>query len=673
MINSIKLKNFRKHTDLNLDFASGFSLFRADNEAGKSTVVEAICYALLGSKALRSSIDSTVTHGSNVSTLKVEISLTVEGSAIRITRTKGAAEMFVDGELSCTGQADVSAAVCKLLGVEPKHLTSLMVAEQGGIRGLLSEGALADKTINSLANLDGLDVLIEHVQKKYDLPPSRFSQQQIDELNDKLAQPSVEAPSQEALQAAIKNEARAAATLKAATDEHAALDVQGATAAIAQHKQAVEHNARSASLKAKADAMAKPQAPEQDRDRVIELRLAVEREKEVASLVVTYQDAPPTPATFVSAEVFHANLEQSLAHLRELQGKEQALRSQLQIAAALRIDETTCKLCGKDVGDVPEVVERNAASAQKTQKLQVELDALRLELTHAIQAAQEQEKQAQLARRARKYVHPWVAQGTIPETYRWEGAAPVASPSRLAEMKELTAQWAAYDEELAEWQEFQRNYATVELLPVLDVSWADALLAQSKALAAQTSEKRSALDSARSAMKLEADNYNNLRMAHEKSQALRQAWREQKATLEISRDASRKVEALVKKLRDLRPVLATKVWTAVLASISHFFSQVRSAPSPVTRDEDGFKVDGLSIAALSGSTLDALGLSLRLALLRVFCPAANWVILDEAAAACDVERELAMLGMLKSAGFEQVLLVSHSDAGDAVADQLVSF
>jgi hypothetical protein len=64
---------------------------------------------------------------------------------------------------------------------------------------------------------------------------------------------------------------------------------------------------------------------------------------------------------------------------------------------------------------------------------------------------------------------------------------------------------------------------------------------------------------------------------------------------------------LVKKLRAIRPVIANKLWNTVLASVSVMFSQMRREESWVTKEKDGFKVNGQSVESLSGSTLDLLG------------------------------------------------------------------
>jgi ABC-type transport system involved in cytochrome bd biosynthesis fused ATPase/permease subunit len=118
-------------------------------------------------------------------------------------------------------------------------------------------------------------------------------------------------------------------------------------------------------------------------------------------------------------------------------------------------------------------------------------------------------------------------------------------------------------------------------------------------------------------------------------------------------------------------VIANKLWGSVLAGVGSYFSQIRGERSVVSRTEDGFTVNGSGVAGLSGSTLDALGLAIRLALVKTFMPTVGFISLDEPAAACDEQRELAMLGVIAAAGFDQVILVTHSDAPEALAQNLV--
>ena len=129
--------------------------------------------------------------------------------------------------------------------------------------------------------------------------------------------------------------------------------------------------------------------------------------------------------------------------------------------------------------------------------------------------------------------------------------------------------------------------------------------------------------------------------------------------------------ALLKAVRSARPVIADKLWSLVLGAVSRYFSEMRGSRSLVTKTADGFVVDGHSAATLSGSTLDILGLAVRVALVKTFVPHAALLVLDEPTAAMDVERTAITLGFLAKTGFRQTIIVSHEEATEAVADNLI--
>lgn len=63
MLVSVELKNFRQHKNLTVKFTNGLQLLRGANEAGKSSVIEAVLYALYGTKSLRGTLGDTATWG----------------------------------------------------------------------------------------------------------------------------------------------------------------------------------------------------------------------------------------------------------------------------------------------------------------------------------------------------------------------------------------------------------------------------------------------------------------------------------------------------------------------------------------------------------------------------------------------------------------------------------
>jgi len=82
-------------------------------------------------------------------------------------------------------------------------------------------------------------------------------------------------------------------------------------------------------------------------------------------------------------------------------------------------------------------------------------------------------------------------------------------------------------------------------------------------------------------------------------------------------------------------------------------------------------VDGKPAEALSGSTLDSLGLAIRIALGKTFLPSVDFLMLDEPGSGMDEERETAMLGVLATCNYSQVLVVTHSELADTFATSVV--
>ncbi len=129
---------------------------------------------------------------------------------------------------------------------------------------------------------------------------------------------------------------------------------------------------------------------------------------------------------------------------------------------------------------------------------------------------------------------------------------------------------------------------------------------------------------------------------------------------------------LLKKMRAIKPSVTDYLWSSVLAAVSQFFTQLRGEASVVTKDSDGFKVNGSSVKSLSGSTLDVLALAIRVALTKTFIPNTSLLCLDEPGSGCDRDRMASMLGFLSSVGFRQVILASHDELSESVADRVIN-
>jgi exonuclease SbcC len=96
-INSIRLQNFRQHADTYLEFDSGLTGIVGDNGTGKSTILEAIAWALYGNPAARGRRDSIRwLRAPTGATVRVELDFELGGHVYRVIRRLTSAELYLD-------------------------------------------------------------------------------------------------------------------------------------------------------------------------------------------------------------------------------------------------------------------------------------------------------------------------------------------------------------------------------------------------------------------------------------------------------------------------------------------------------------------------------------------------------------------------------------------------
>ena len=74
MITSIELGDFLAHTNTSLDFDNGVTVFVGHNGAGKSSIIDAITFALFGQHT-RKSNKGLIKRGSNQGFAKINFSV----------------------------------------------------------------------------------------------------------------------------------------------------------------------------------------------------------------------------------------------------------------------------------------------------------------------------------------------------------------------------------------------------------------------------------------------------------------------------------------------------------------------------------------------------------------------------------------------------------------------
>lgn len=707
MIKHIKLTNFQKHRDTEVSFLPGLTTLRGANEAGKSTLLRGIAYALFGAKVLGQPLEDVVTWGEPLNSLKVQLDITIDKVDYRITRSKSGAEVRYDGG-SVTGQVETTKFLCSKLGISQDLANYLMVSNQSQIRGALQDGAVAtSKLIERLARFDKLDQVIELIQTHLPVGNVKLLEVPLEEEKKREKELQDKAKSKEDLQTLIQRVRELEEQAFSLSTRKEELQDQCRTLRIKVKEEerlvsditALEKNIAlvQGNLKSVEDDLQALQRPDGNAQaitqRIEELTAQVATAEHAQKLFHAYQQVQPLLGDGVADEIAQNNtlqeIKEEVQHLLDKQSNLKAGISQLDSRiVVLEKDLTmgTCTFCGKDFSDVAEVKARNEQTKQKIAAAQKEMQGKKLELEEVRAEVETLSRLIQQCQQRREELLPYKALLEISEwasaAAAWKGEAPqpVDTKATQAEITRLRRQRAAIEE-------FDRNSVELRKNKELYEERLADLNVEVEKLRSQVSPD----DHEQELKKLQGellqvsqqyeevhpdlvDACSALDEAKAQAQSLKEQLKyckERQQTLQEGIKRTAKSNELLKAVRSARPVIADKMWNAVLHTVSSYFSQMRGQPSVVSRTADGFLVDGHSVAGLSGSTLDILGLAIRVALVRTFLPASPFLVLDEPAAACDITRTQAMLGFLATTEFEQIIACSHDEVSESVADNVV--
>lgn len=677
MINQLTLNNYRSYTERTFNFTEGINVLRGVSEAGKSTILEAIAYALFGTDALNETLADVVTYDTPVSKLKVAMDFTFNGVAYHIERSNAGAELTY-GEEIVTGKRETRVFVERLLNCSVKMAKAIMIADQNAVRGVLDDGnTAAGGLVETLADLRIIDGIVDKIQTQLPSGNTKSMLEQLDVLRSLKIE--LQPPSRDAVEAAQNKLDRAVAQLlplQAAVDVStpkfvAAVDLL-AQAAEAQ-KEAQRVKVRRVALKEQAE-MPKPLSFTQED--VDQARLAASNVELAKAQHRAWNTKFPKCAHTWEGTLASLTdeLAKKRAELKQIKATRTANREALIRTKAMRINDGICSLCDMDISTMPEVARKNAGIDSEVHRLSlaVEEDERQiLELVEELLALEEVEGVTSRVCLMADTAYWDLPAGMLPPTPMWKGAEPLPI-GEAPDVKDMVQQLKTYEFRVNRAELAQQTLDELEDVEIPDTAQAaldrDAYLEAEKAVKLadeQVRECRSALRDAESDYKVAAAVFERDQRKAEESMAMIDSMSATVADMEANNE-------LIKKLRAARPEIASKLWSIVLGSITHYFTQIRCRPAVVTKDSDAFKVNGRPVSGLSGSTKDALGLAIRVALARVFLPSIPMLLVDEPFSGASADRELAGLGMLSSCGFEQVILVTHSELADSIATNMVA-
>lgn len=699
MLKKAKLQNFRKHTALDVVFTDGLNIIRAANEGGKTTILEAISYALFGSRVLRDGLDNTVTWGQPVKALKVE----VEYGDYVITRSKAGAEVLSMGQVFVTGQSEVTSFCEKLIGADGATASNLMFSNQTSLRGVLTNGPKATaQLIEDLGEFDLFDRIIDAAQHKLPLGAATVQADRLQRLTSELeglatpAQP--DAAAHEANVLALSNSLATAKEAEATLVEK----LVGAREALRSMRDTRERKLRLDQALTKVESRLNDLSVERTsvkEQASLEPRATVDLEEDLRQSQdlaarrrawAQFQKLPQPER--LDREAVNAEIVRLQADIKHADETVRQAQTNIKVAQAKLINSSTCGFCGQDVSQFPEVAKLNA-----------ELEAAilsegqrRVEALESKEAAERGLEDVQALFRVEDEILRGVRgieqylerdESVLPAMFSWKGL-PLPPPEEAEpDYAAMLAEAKRYNDAIlrasTKLEMLNRQIHDLEddrlkfvhelrgLRPVSDADLAQAEAGLKEGEGTLAEARGIITDLQRRIDAAEAD----FRFAV----AMHTAALEKRAQLEKQIESTKQEisalefnNGLVKKIRAARPVIGNKLWSMVLASVSTVFSQMRGENSIVSKEKDGFTVNGRSVDSLSGSTLDLLGLAIRCALTKTFVPGCQFIVLDEPSASCDASREAAMLGYIAASGFSQVLLVTHSDVSESFANNLIT-
>jgi len=176
MITSIELGNFLAHSDTKLEFENGVTVFVGDNGAGKSSIIDAITFALFGQHT-RKSNKSLIKRGLNQGFAKIGFLINgKQYEAVRKIDSKGSlsakfSEIIGDdrielaaGERKQFGES-MTQEIEKTIGLNFEKLKIASIVQQGELNAIINAKPKEFKELlNAIIGIDKLDVASESMK-----------------------------------------------------------------------------------------------------------------------------------------------------------------------------------------------------------------------------------------------------------------------------------------------------------------------------------------------------------------------------------------------------------------------------------------------------------------------------------------------------------------------------
>lgn len=143
-LKSLKLENFRQHEDSFLDFKDGITVINGTNGSGKSTILEAITWAIYGIDAARGNKDTIKFNKAKPRTkVMVELVFQLGNDIFKVIRYLDRAEVYLNDNAVpvVTSQQEVTRYLTEKIGMTKNEFFNTYFTGQKELNFLKSQGA----------------------------------------------------------------------------------------------------------------------------------------------------------------------------------------------------------------------------------------------------------------------------------------------------------------------------------------------------------------------------------------------------------------------------------------------------------------------------------------------------------------------------------------------------
>ena len=210
MIKKIELTNYRLYSHFEKDFDEKLEIIQGRNGTGKSTIVEAIGYALQGSKVQKGTGGSWVKEGET----NGGVTLYIDDFIIHRYTNKQVVT-HVDGEVLARGHTGINEWIEQEYGLTPELFTTSFYVRQKDVDSFSALSPMErTKRVEKLLRVDILDKVKKSVNEKL-----KYVKIEHSELTVKLSQASFNQDNMDALKTTIESSTKEIAVLEAELKE----------------------------------------------------------------------------------------------------------------------------------------------------------------------------------------------------------------------------------------------------------------------------------------------------------------------------------------------------------------------------------------------------------------------------------------------------------------------